>query len=100
MILYEIQIPLFGKRRWLTEIKHIEAGSFFVDEQRFGPYAFWHHKHFFNAHAGGLEIVDEVTYKPPLFLLGRLINRPLLQSRLAKIFEYRGRKLKEILEKQ
>jgi ligand-binding SRPBCC domain-containing protein len=30
---------------WMTEISFVE-NSYFVDEQRFGPYALWHHKHF------------------------------------------------------
>lgn len=37
-ILYEIQVPFFGKHHWLTEIKHIREGEFFIDEQRAGPY--------------------------------------------------------------
>ena len=28
---------------WVTEITHVEEPNFFVDEQRFGPYKFWHH---------------------------------------------------------
>src|SRR5919107_6416237 len=36
-------IPLY----WMTEITHVEHLKFFVDEQRFGPYSFWHHQHHF-----------------------------------------------------
>jgi|GEM_PF-3457663 len=28
---------------WVTEITHVREPSLFVDEQRFGPYRFWHH---------------------------------------------------------
>ena len=39
--------PLMGiKTTWVTEITHVDEGRYFVDEQRFGPYALWHHKHF------------------------------------------------------
>ena len=39
--------PILGiPFRWVTEITHVQEGAFFVDEQRFGPYTFWHHKHF------------------------------------------------------
>ena len=39
--------PLFGiPLKWVTEITHVEKYKFFVDEQRFGPYVFWHHKHY------------------------------------------------------
>ena len=27
------------KTRWVTEITHLKSGDYFVDEQRFGPYA-------------------------------------------------------------
>ncbi|RYG22453.1 MAG: hypothetical protein EOO01_45260, partial [Chitinophagaceae bacterium] len=33
--------PLFGiKMNWVTEITHVKEGEYFVDEQRYGPYAF------------------------------------------------------------
>ena len=39
--------PLLGiKINWVTEITQVQDKEFFVDEQRFGPYSFWHHKHF------------------------------------------------------
>jgi ligand-binding SRPBCC domain-containing protein len=41
-------IPMF----WVTEITHVEPLRFFVDEQRFGPYRFWHHRHTFTPVAG------------------------------------------------
>jgi ligand-binding SRPBCC domain-containing protein len=34
---------------WVTEITHMKEREYFVDEQRFGPYSLWHHKHFFKA---------------------------------------------------
>ena len=37
-----LKIPL----KWVTEITHVVDKKYFVDEQRFGPYALWHHKHF------------------------------------------------------
>ena len=39
--------PLLGiKTKWVTEITHVVPNEYFVDEQRFGPYTLWHHKHF------------------------------------------------------
>ena len=38
--------PIAGiKMHWVTEITHVQDKVFFVDEQRFGPYQFWHHQH-------------------------------------------------------
>jgi ligand-binding SRPBCC domain-containing protein len=47
IITYKIA-PLLGiKMNWMTEITHVADKQYFVDEQRFGPYALWHHQHHF-----------------------------------------------------
>ena len=39
-------MPVIGiKINWVTQIIHLEYHHYFVDEQRFCTYAFWHHKH-------------------------------------------------------
>jgi len=46
IIQYKVS-PLLGiKLPWVTEITYVEENSYFIDEQRFGPYSLWHHKHF------------------------------------------------------
>ncbi len=86
--------PLFGiKTKWVTEITHVEDGSYFVDEQRFGPYALWHHKHFLIAVDGGIEMEDIVHYKLPFGFLGRLLHPWLVKPQLEKIFRFRKQKL-------
>ena len=45
IIRYKIKIPLIGEQNWVSEIKHIKDGESFVDEQKVGPYLFWHHYH-------------------------------------------------------
>ena len=63
--------PLIGiKLHWVTEITHVQAKEYFVDEQRFGPYAFWHHKHFLKETKEGVEMYDEVHYKAPMGIVG------------------------------
>ncbi|MDP4877570.1 MAG: SRPBCC family protein, partial [Schleiferiaceae bacterium] len=55
--------PLFGiKMHWTTEITHVEAPTYFVDDQRVGPYSIWHHEHHFKAIEGGVEMLDRVNY--------------------------------------
>lgn len=77
---------------WLTEITHIDAPHFFVDEQRQGPYRFWHHQHLFHEVDGGTEMTDIVHYGLPFDPVGRLIA-PLIRKRLEGIFAYRRRVL-------
>ena len=84
-------IPLF----WMTEITHVEPGRFFVDEQRAGPYALWHHQHHFAAIPGGVEMTDLVHYKLPLGFLGRIAHWLFVGRQLKGIFNYRYQLLEE-----
>lgn len=84
---------------WVTEITHVGDKEFFVDEQRFGPYAFWHHKHFLQETPDGILMCDEVHYKIPLGILGRLANKLFVRKKLEGIFNYRYRKLEELFNK-
>lgn len=89
--------PLFGiKMKWVTEITHVQDKQFFVDEQRFGPYAFWHHKHFVKEILGGVEMEDIIHYKVPMGILGQMVHPFLVKPELEKIFEYRKNKLVEL----
>ncbi len=82
--------PLLGiKLHWVTEITHIAEGKYFVDEQRTGPYAFWHHKHFIQPHPKGVEMIDLVHYALPLGLLGNIANAIYVKKQLKQIFDHR-----------
>ncbi len=79
--------------KWVTEITHIKDGEYFVDEQRFGPYSLWHHKHFLKEIEGGVEMEDIIDYKIPFGVLGRLAQPILVKKQLQQIFDYREAKL-------
>ena len=83
---------------WVTEITHVAEPSYFVDEQRFGPYKFWHHKHFINEVAGGVELIDIVHYALPFGFLGRIVHSLFVRRKLEQIFAYRTEKVKEIFK--
>ena len=96
-IIQYIVTPILGiKTKWVTEITHVVDKSYFVDEQRFGPYALWHHKHFIKEIPGGVEMEDIVDYKVPMGILGQLVHPFLVQPKLNEIFEYRRKKLIEL----
>ena len=93
IIQYQVT-PLFGlKMKWVTEITQVMPNQYFVDEQRFGPYALWHHKHFFREIPGGIEMEDIVDYALPFGLIGKMAHAVLVQSKLQEIFEFRREKL-------
>lgn len=89
--------PILGiPFRWVTEITHVQEGEFFVDEQRFGPYTFWHHKHFINKTENGVVMEDIVDYKLPLGPLGWLAHVLFVRAKVKQIFDYREKALNEI----
>jgi ligand-binding SRPBCC domain-containing protein len=90
-----LNIPL----KWVTEITHIREGEYFVDEQRFGPYSLWHHKHFIKPIKNGVEMIDIVDYKVPFGILGQLVQPFLVRPKLEEIFEYRKNALDRIFGK-
>ena len=89
--------PLGFPQKWVSEITAYEPPHRFVDEQRTGPYAGWHHEHRFRAVAGGTEVEDTVTYALPFGPLGRLAHFLLVRRQLEAIFRYRQERLGELL---
>ena len=96
LIKYKVKpFPLY-ESQWVTEITHLDEPHFFVDEQRYGPYTFWHHKHYFKEVEEGVEIEDIVDYSLPLGPIGDIINSLFVAKRLEYIFEYRSREIVKI----
>ena len=99
IITYNVS-PLLGiKLTWVTEITHVIEERMFVDEQRFGPYIFWHHQHHFEAIQGGTRCTDLVHYAVPGWFLAPVVNAMLVQRELDGIFKFREKKLFELFGK-
>jgi ligand-binding SRPBCC domain-containing protein len=89
IISYKVS-PILGiKMTWVTEITHVRDKEYFVDEQRVGPYAFWHHEHKIESIEEGVLMTDIVSYKPPFGLLGSIANSLFIKKQLQNIFDYR-----------
>lgn len=96
-IIQYIVTPVFGiKTKWVTEITHVEEQKYFVDEQRFGPYDMWLHKHFLKEISRGVEMEDIIDYKLPMGIVGQLFHPIIVKPKLTEIFEYRRKKLIEL----
>lgn len=96
-IIQYIVTPILGiPTKWVTEITHVVDQQYFVDEQRFGPYSLWHHKHFLKEIPGGVEMEDIVDYKVPFGILGQLVQPIIVAPKLKEIFDYRQKKLIEL----
>lgn len=89
--------PMLGiPVKWMTEISHVKEGEYFIDEQRFGPYKLWHHKHSFKKTATGVEMKDEVNYVLPFGILGTIAHAIFIRKRIEYIFEYRTKVLEKL----
>lgn len=96
MIVSYVVRPLLGiPVRWVTEITHVREPNLFVDEQRFGPYRFWHHQHHFREVEEGVEAADLVHYALPFGPAGRLLGGGTVRRQLREIFAFRRRFLEE-----
>jgi len=94
IITYTVK-PILGiPVNWVTEITQVNQPYLFIDEQRLGPYRFWHHQHHFQAIEGGTRIQDQVHYALPFGLLGSIMNRFKVSYQLQQIFAHR----RQILE--
>lgn len=95
IIQYQVR-PLFGLPvNWVTEITHVVEHQLFVDEQRFGPYRFWHHQHHFREVPGGVEMRDIVHYDVGFGPLGDLVDLLVVRARVQAIFDFRRRVLEQ-----
>lgn len=96
IIAYRVR-PLLGiSTSWVTEITHVKDKSYFVDEQRIGPYKMWHHQHFITPEREGLLMTDIVSYQPPLGCLGAIAKNLVIDRKLNEIFDFRTQALQEI----
>jgi ligand-binding SRPBCC domain-containing protein len=92
-----LQVKLFGliPCRWIAEITHVDAPHSFVDEQKLGPFAFWHHRHTIIPDEDGVEIRDTVHYALPVGPFGTAAHRFFVRKQVEAIFDYRAAMLEE-----
>lgn len=89
--------PLLGiKLNWVTEITHVKDKEYFVDEQRFGPFAFWHHEHHFESIEGGVLMRDLLHYSVGFGPIGTLANALVVNRQVNEIFNFRVKKVEEL----
>lgn len=85
--------------KWKTLISEWKDNELFVDEQLKGPYSKWHHLHTFEPVPGGCLLRDEVTYRVPASLFGKLLLGSWIASDVEKIFSFRQKRIEELSQK-
>ena len=94
---YEIKVPLFGRKCWITEISEIVPGDSFIDTQLEGPYRYWRHFHqLLPSGINGSLMIDRIDYELPFGLLGAATHQLVVRHQLASIFDYRENTLRKI----
>jgi len=96
IITYKVSPLLNIPLDWCTEITQVEHLRYFVDEQREGPYRFWHHQHHIEAIEGGTLMTDIVSYRLPMGVFGRIAHALFVKKQLEGIFEFRYQKMKSL----
>lgn len=95
IIVYRIRLAPLIWTDWVTEICEVVPGRKFVDDQRLGPYALWHHTHEFEPNEEGVLMSDTVRYAVGMGPIGWLAHKLYVDRKVNRIFEFR----RETLEK-
>jgi len=95
LIRYSLRWRIFPIR-WTTEIVEWDPPHGFVDVQLKGPYQLWRHQHRFIAEGNGTRILDEIQYRLPFGVLGKVAHALKVRHDVEGIFNYR----KSAVEKQ
>lgn len=92
--------PLLGiKMNWMTEITTVKKHQYFIDEQKFGPFKYWHHEHHFEEINGGVLMKDRLTYAMPFGFLGSIAHAVIVAKQTREIFEFREKAVEELFGK-
>ena len=90
LIRYSLRWRIFPIR-WTTEIVEWDPPHGFVDVQLKGPYQLWRHQHRFIAEGNGTRILDEIQYRLPFGVFGKLARALKVRHDVEGIFNYRKR---------
>jgi ligand-binding SRPBCC domain-containing protein len=90
---------------WRVIVREFDAPYRFVDAQLRGPFARWEHRHRFvegperdgETAPAGTWVEDRVTYRLPLGALGQVAHALGAGHRIRRLFDYRDRRLRELL---
>lgn len=85
--------------RWLVfPLRWVTPPAGFQDVQERGPYETWIHTHSFSAEGAGAGVLmrDQVDYRLPFGVFGRIAHRLAVRRQLEQIFEFRRRATERI----
>jgi ligand-binding SRPBCC domain-containing protein len=82
---------------WVTEITQIKHHDHFIDDQRVGPFALWHHQHHFRPLDNHTtEMRDILHYQAPLGILGTIADKLFVHHQVRQIFTAREQAIQHL----
>lgn len=93
IITYKVKPVLNIPVEWVTEITQVDEPFYFVDNQKSGPYKFWHHQHLFKETKNGTEMTDIVNYAAPFGFVGKIAENLFIKKKVEEIFNFRNEKM-------
>lgn len=86
------------RTRWHVTICDYQEPTLMTDEQVEGPFRKWKQTRLFEQTATGTLLTDIVEYELPFGLLGRIADALVVGNQIKKMFQFRQRRTKQILE--
>ena len=91
----------FGMRQRLTvEVVEFERPVRFVDEMTEGNFTTFKHIHDFSPQGNGTLMRDTIVWTSPFGVLGRIVDKLMLERHLRDLVTTRNAKLKDLAESQ
>jgi len=85
--------------RWVAIHTEYDPPHLFADRQESGPFAYWHHRHWFlDDGRGGTLMRDEVEYQLPFGVVGQWLAGWMVTRQLERMFAYRHETTKRLVE--
>lgn len=80
----------------MSRITEFDRPHRFVDESIAGPFRRLRHEHRFTAHADGTLAIDDITFEAPFGMIGRLVERSILERYMRELIASRNARLVEV----
>jgi len=81
-----------------NEITSMESPTHFVDQQVRGPFGRFHHEHRFVSSEGFTEMIDAIEFCSPFGVLGRVVDRIVIERYLTNLIRVRNQHFKAAAE--
>jgi ligand-binding SRPBCC domain-containing protein len=93
-------VPFFPLRlQWDALITEFRWNDFFCDEQRRGPFKYFHHCHRIREERSGTVVSDDVEYQLPFDVLGEVANSVMMKRQIRSLFRHRQKMLPILLQR-